>query len=59
MIGPSMDPDVRLGGITTPYRAHIFGSSHILPSTPFVEDVDALIWVFTPVVTLMGVAVDA
>ena len=58
VLSPSMDPGVRLGGITTPYRAHRFGSGHILPSTPFVEDVDTLIWVFTPVVTLMGVVVD-
>ena len=59
ILGPSMDPSVRLGGITTPYTAHRFGSGHILPSTPFVEDVDSLLSVFTPVVTLMGVVVDA
>ena len=59
VLGPSMDPGVRLGGITTPYRAHRFGSGHILPSTPFVEDVDSLLLVFTPVVTLTGVVVDA
>ena len=59
VLGPSMDPGVRLGGITTPYPAHKFGSGHILPSTPFVEDVDSLRSVFTLVVTLMGVVVDA
>ena len=60
ILDPSADPSVRLGGITTPYRAHRFGSVHILPSTPFVEDVDSLRSVFTPVVTLMvGVVVDA
>ena len=59
ILGPSMDPDVRLGGITTPYCAHIFGSCHILPSTPFLEDVDSLLSVFTLVVTLTGVVVDA
>ena len=58
-LGPSADLGVRLGGITTPYRAHRFGSGHILPSTPFVEDVDSLLSVFTPVVTLTGVVVDA
>ena len=59
VLGPSVDPSVRLGGITAPYPAHRFGSGHILPSTPFVEDVDTLIWVFTPVVTLIGVVMDA
>ena len=59
VLGPSMDLGVRLGCITAPYRAHRFGSGHIFPSTPFVEDVDSLLSVFTPVVTLMGVVVDA
>ena len=59
VLSPSMDPGVRLGGITAPYCAHRFGSGHILPSTPFVEDVDSLLSVFTPVVTLTGVVVDA
>ena len=59
VLGPSADPGVRLGGITTPYHAHRFGSGHIPPSTPFVEDVDSLLLVFTPVVTLTGVVVDA
>ena len=59
ILGPSMDPSVRLGGITTPYPAHKFGSGHILPSTPFVEDVDSLLSIFTRVVTLTGVVVDA
>ena len=53
-----MDPGVRLGGITAPYLARRFGNGHILPSTPFVEDVDSLLSVFTPVITLMGVVVD-
>ena len=34
--GPSADPSVGLGGITTPYLDHRFGSGHIPPSTPFV-----------------------
>ena len=59
MLGPSTDPGVKLGGITAPYRAYRFGSGHIPPSTPFVEDVDSLHLVFTPMVTLMGVVVDA
>ena len=59
ILGPHMDPGVRLGGITTPYPTHIFKSGNILPSTPFVEDVDSLLSVFTPVVTLMWVVVDA
>ena len=58
VLGPSMDPCVRLGGIKALYRAHRFGSGHIMPSTPFVEDVDSLLSVFTPVVTLTGVVVD-
>ena len=58
ILGPSMDPGVRLGDITAPYHAHRFGNGHILPSTPFVEDVDSILSVFTPVVTLMGVVVD-
>ena len=59
VLGPSTNPGVRLGGITTPYHAHRFGSGHILPSTPFLEDVESLLSVFTPVVTLTGVVVDA
>ena len=59
VLGPSTDPGVRLGGITSPYRAHRFGSGHIPPSTPFVEDVDSLLSVFTPMVTLTGVLLDA
>ena len=58
ILGPSMDPGVRLGGIISPYRAHRFGNGHILPSTPFLEDVDSLLLVFTPVVSLTGVVVD-
>ena len=59
VLGPSIDPGVRLGGIKSPYHAHRFGSGHIFPSPPFVEDVDSLLLVFTLVVTLMGVVVDA
>ena len=59
ILGPSMDLGVRLGGITTPYPAHRLGSGHISPSTPFVEDVDSLLSVFTLVVTLMGMVMDA
>ena len=59
VLSPSTDPGVRIGGIKAPYPAHRFGSGHILPSTPFVEDVDCLLSVFTLVVTLMGVEVDA
>ena len=47
ILSPSVDPGVRLEGITTPYSDHRFGSGHILPSTPFVEDVDSLLSVFT------------
>ena len=59
VLGPSMNPCVKLGGITTPYHAHRFGSGHIMPSNPFVEDVDSLLSVFTLVVTLTGAVVDA
>ena len=58
-LGPSVDPGVRLGGITAPYPAHIFGNGHIPSSTPFLEDFYPFFLVFTPVVTLMGVVVDA
>ena len=57
-LGPSMDSGVRLGGITAPYRAHIFGNGHIPSSTSFMEDFCSLRSVFTRVVTLMGVVVD-
>ena len=59
ILGPSTDPGVRLGGIIAPYPAYRFVSGHIPPSTPFLEDVDSLCSVFTLVVTLMGVVVDA
>ena len=59
VLGPSVDPGVRLGGIIDPYRAHILGSGHIPSSTPFVEDFYSILLVFTPVVTLTGVVVDA
>ena len=59
ILDPSMEPGVRLGGITTPYHAHRFGNGHIPSSTPFVEDFYSLHSVFTPVVTLMQVVVDA
>ena len=54
ILGPSMDPGVGLGGITTPYSAHGFGNGHIPSSTPFVEDFYSL----RSVVTLTGVVVD-
>ena len=59
ILGPSTDPGVRLGGITTPYRAHRFGNGHLPSSTPFVEDFYSLRSVFTPVVTLIRVVVYA
>ena len=59
VLGPNTDPGVRIGGITTPYRAHRFGKGHIPSSTPFVEDFYSVRLVFTPVVTLMGLVVDA
>ena len=58
VLGPSTDSGVRLGGITAPYHAHRFGNGHIPSSTPFVEDVDSLLSVFTLVVTLTRVVVD-
>ena len=59
ILGPSTYPGVRHGAITAPYHAHRYGSGHIPSSTPFMEDVDSLLSVFTPVVTLTGVVVDA
>ena len=59
VLGPSTDPGVRLGGITAPYCAHRFWIGHIPSSTPFVEDFYSFRLVFTLVVTLMGVVVDA
>ena len=56
--GPSADPDVGLGGTTTPYLAHRFGSGDIPPSTPFVEDFHSLFSVLTPVFVLTRVVVD-
>ena len=38
VLGHSMDSVVRLGGITAPYRARVFGNAHIPSSNPFVED---------------------
>ena len=58
ILGPSTDPGVGLGGITTPYHAHGFGNGHIQSSTPFVEDFYSLHSVFTLMVTLMRVVVD-
>ena len=58
ILGPSIDPGIRLGGITSPYRSHRFGNGNIPSSTPFVEDFYSLLLVFTPVVTLMVVVVD-
>ena len=47
ILSPSMNPGVRLGGITSPYHPHRFGNGHIFPaSTPFMEDVDSLLSVF-------------
>ena len=57
-LGSSADPGVGLGCTTTPYLAHRFGSGHILPSTPFMEDFHSLHPVLTLVFTLMGVVVD-
>ena len=59
VLGPSTKSGVGLGGITSPYCAHRLRSGHIPSSTPFVEDFYSLRSVFTPVVTLMGVVVDA
>ena len=59
ILGPSMDPGVKLGGITAPYRAHRFVNGHIPSSTPLVEDFYSFRLVFTLAITLMGVAVDA
>ena len=59
ILGPSADPGARLGCIATPYHAHRFGNGHIPSSTNFVEDFYSLRSGFTPVVTLMGVVVDA
>ena len=58
VLGPSTNPGVKLGGIIAPYHAHRFGSGHIPPYTPFVEDVDSIFSFFTPMVTLIGVVVD-
>ena len=59
ILGPSTDSGVKLGGITAPYHAHIFMNGHIPSSTPLVEDFYSFCSVFTPVVTLMCVVVDA
>ena len=59
VLGPSTDLGVGIGGITSPYRAHGFGNGHIPSSIPFVEDFYSLRSVFTLVVTLTGVVVDA
>ena len=55
---PSADPGVGLGGTTTLHLVHIFGSGHIPPSTPFVEDFHSLRPVLTLVFILTGVVVD-
>ena len=54
VLGPSMDPGVEIGGITTPYHAHGFRNGHIPSSNSFVEAFYSLRSVFTLVVTLMG-----
>ena len=59
VLGPGTDSGARLGGITTPCRAHRLGNGHIPFSTPFMEDFYSFRSVFTPVVTLMGVVVYA
>ena len=59
VLGPSTDPGVRIVGITAPYCAHRFVNGYIPSSTPFVENFYSFCSVFTPVVTLMGVVVDA
>ena len=59
ILGPSTDSSVRLGGIKAPFHAHIFGNGHLPYSTPFVEDFYSLRSVFTLVVTLIRVVVDA
>ena len=56
--GPSADLGAGLGGTTTPYLAHIFGSGHIPPSTPFLGGFHSLLSVLTLMFTLMGVVVD-
>ena len=58
VLGPSTDPGVILGGITTPYHAHRFGNGHIPSSTSFMEDFYSLHSVFTLVVTLVGLVVE-
>ena len=47
VLGPSIDPSVRPGGITTPYRARRFGNGHLPSSTPFVEDFFPLLGLYT------------
>ena len=54
ILGPIMDPSVRLRGITAPYHDHGFGNGHISSSTPFVEYFYSLLSFFKLVVTLMG-----
>ena len=58
ILGPSVNPGVRLGGTIAPYLAYRFGSVHIPSSTPFAEDFHSLHPVLTLVFTLMGVVVD-
>ena len=57
-LAPSADPGVGLGGTTTPYLVHRFGSGRIPPSTSFMEDFHSLHPVFTPMFTLTGMVVD-
>ena len=57
-LDPSVDLGVVLGGTTTPYLAHRFGSVHIPSSIPFAEDFHPLCLVLTLVFTLTGVVVD-
>ena len=51
---PSEYLGVGLGGTTTPYLAHKFGSGHIPSSTPFAEDFHSLRPILTLVFIHMG-----
>ena len=55
---PSADLGVGLGGTTTPYLVHRFGSGHIPSSTPFAKDFHSLCLVLKLVFVLTGVVVD-
>ena len=55
---PSADPGVGPRGTTSPYLIHRFGSGHIPPSTPFVEEFHSLRPVLTPLFVLTRWVVD-